>query len=80
MFVFIIIYCFPYAVPFDEKSMNYSCLIVGGLSVFVAGWWFWIRNKGYEGPRKMIEEVERRLSVGEEGVVAGAGRISVEKT
>ncbi|KAF2470899.1 amino acid transporter [Lindgomyces ingoldianus] len=59
---FIVIYCFPYAVPFDSKSMNYSCLIAGGLTVFVAGWWWWIRKRGYVGPAKMIEEVERRLS------------------
>jgi amino acid transporter len=64
MCAFIVIYCFPYAVPFDATSMNYSCLIVGGLSVFVAGWWFWIKDKGYVGPKGMVEEVERRLSVG----------------
>lgn len=77
MCIFIVIYCFPYAVPFDAQSMNYSCLIVGGLSIFVAGWWFWIRNGGYVGPKAMIEEVERRLSVADG---AARARISVEKT
>lgn len=75
MIVFIVIYCFPYAVPFDEKSMNYSCLIVGGLSIFVAAWWFWVKDRGYVGPGPMIQEVERRLSAGV-NAVAGVGSIS----
>ncbi|KAF2259562.1 amino acid transporter [Lojkania enalia] len=76
MCAFIVIYCFPYAVPFDAQSMNYSCLIVGGLSIFVGAWWFVIRNGGYEGPGKMIEEAERRMSAAE---AVGAPRISAEK-
>ncbi|KAJ7880343.1 amino acid/polyamine transporter I [Mycena olivaceomarginata] len=53
--VFVVIYCFPYAMPFDAASMNYSCLITGGLTIFVGAWWFWIRNKGYVGPQALIE-------------------------
>lgn len=74
MCAFIVIYCFPYAVPFTAASMNYSCLITGGLSIFVAAWWFYIKDRGYIGPAGMIEEVERRLSVGE-----SVGRVGVEK-
>ncbi|KAF2676993.1 amino acid transporter [Lentithecium fluviatile CBS 122367] len=51
MLAFIVIYCFPYARPFDARSMNYSSLITGGLTVGVAGWWAWIQGRGYEGPR-----------------------------
>ncbi|KAF2119309.1 choline transporter [Lophiotrema nucula] len=74
MCAFIVIYCFPYAVPFTAQSMNYSCLITGGLTIFAGIWWFVIRNKGYVGPKALIEEVERRMSVGESG-----RRISAEK-
>ncbi|PSN66589.1 amino acid transporter [Corynespora cassiicola Philippines] len=77
MCVWIVIYCFPYAVPFDATSMNYSCVIVGGLTILIAGWYLWIR-KEYVGPKALLGEVERRLSVGQDAV-AGAGRISVEK-
>jgi choline transport protein len=73
MCVFIVIYCFPYGVPFTAQTMNYSSLIVGGLSIFVAGWWFYIKDKGYIGPKDLEEEV-RRLSV-----VEGVGRVSVSK-
>jgi hypothetical protein len=77
MTVFIVIYCFPYAVPFTAQSMNYSSLIVGGLTIFVAGWWFWISPRGYVGPKAMLEEAERRLSVSD-GTAHGV-RISAEK-
>lgn len=50
MIVFIVIYCFPYAVPFNAQSMNYSSLITGGLTIFVACWWFYVKDKGYVGP------------------------------
>ncbi|KAL8797911.1 MAG: hypothetical protein Q9182_007127 [Xanthomendoza sp. 2 TL-2023] len=47
---FIVIFCFPFAFPVDAASMNYSSLITGGLSVFIAGWWFVQKGK-YEGPK-----------------------------
>lgn len=74
MSVWIVIYCFPYAVPFDATTMNYSCVIVGGLTIFQGVWYVVIRKRGYEGPRVMIEEVERRLAGGE-AVIAGNGSI-----
>jgi len=46
---FIVIFCFPFAMPVDAKTMNYTCLITGGLSVFMALFWFW-RKGGYVGP------------------------------
>lgn len=62
MCAFIVIYCFPYAVPFDEKNMNYSSLMVGGLTILVAGWWFWVQGRGYVGPGGVVLEGEARRS------------------
>ncbi|TDZ15700.1 Choline transport protein [Colletotrichum orbiculare MAFF 240422] len=50
MTVWFVIYCFPYALPTDAQSMNYACLIWGGLTVFVGLWWFIGARKGYQGP------------------------------
>jgi hypothetical protein len=47
---FIVIFCFPAALPFNAATMNYSCLIAGGLTVFVGAFWFW-RQGDYEGPK-----------------------------
>jgi len=49
--------------------MNYTSVMTGGCSILLTGWYFWIRNKGYVGPRAMIEEAERRLAAGEDVVV-----------
>lgn len=74
MGAWIVIYCFPAAVPFDAVTMNYSCVIVGGLTLFQGGWYVVIKGRGYQGPRVMVQEVERRL-VGGEAVIAGNGSI-----
>jgi choline transport protein len=49
MLVFIVLFCFPFAMPFDAAEMNYTSLITGGLTIFVTVWWF-IRQGSYEGP------------------------------
>ena len=49
--VFVVIYCFPYALPVTAANMNYSCLITGGLTIFIAAWWLWKGGRGYTGPR-----------------------------
>ncbi|KAF2453461.1 putative choline transport protein [Lineolata rhizophorae] len=69
----VIIYCFPYAKPFDAQSMNYSCVITGGLTIIVGAWWLYKRTRGYVGPKALLDE-ERRLSIGIRG-----GRISSDK-
>ena len=46
----IVIFCFPYALPVAAGNMNYSCLITGGWTVFVAIWWTFRGRKGYTGP------------------------------
>lgn len=49
---FIVIFCFPATVPTDAATMNYACLITGGLTIFVGIWWF-IRQGTYEGPKNI---------------------------
>lgn len=48
--VWFVIYAFPYYLPTDAGSMNYSCLIWGGLTILVGLWWLFGARKGYEGP------------------------------
>lgn len=50
--VFIVIFCFPFALPTDAPTMNYTSLITGGLTLFVAAFWVW-RRKEYIGPRQV---------------------------
>ncbi|MCJ1382947.1 hypothetical protein MMC17_006060 [Xylographa soralifera] len=52
--VFVVIYCFPYALPVTAANMNYSCLITGGLTIFIAAWWLWKGGRGYKGPRANV--------------------------
>ncbi|OAL47227.1 amino acid transporter [Pyrenochaeta sp. DS3sAY3a] len=80
MIVWIPIYCFPFALPFDETTMNYSSAMVGGCTILLGGWYLWIRNSGYVGPRKLVEDAERMLAAGEGVVLGSNARISVEKT
>ncbi|KAK7755496.1 hypothetical protein SLS62_002428 [Diatrype stigma] len=47
--VWVVFYCFPYAVPVEAATMNYSSVIAGGLTFLVGGWYLWVR-KTYEGP------------------------------
>lgn len=49
---FIVIFCFPYYIPTDAKTMNYASLITGGLTIFVTVWWF-IRMGSYKGPQSI---------------------------
>lgn len=48
--IWFVIYCFPYALPTDAKSMNYSSLIWGGLTLFPALFWAF-GAKDYVGPQ-----------------------------
>ena len=49
---FVVIFCFPFALPTTAATMNYNALITGGLTIFVAVFWFW-RQKDYVGPRQV---------------------------
>jgi choline transport protein len=53
--VFNVIYCFPYALPVNAQTMNYSCLMAGGLTIFVSAWYLWKRSHGYVGPRVVLD-------------------------
>lgn len=49
---FIVIFCFPFTPDPTAADMNYASLMTGGLSIFVAIWWF-IRQGSYEGPKNI---------------------------
>jgi hypothetical protein len=57
---FVIIFCFPYALPTDAQSMNYASLITGGLSIFITVWWFFHQGH-YVGPHA-IPLTDRKLA------------------
>ncbi|KAF4122245.1 Amino acid permease [Geosmithia morbida] len=50
MVVWFVIYCFPYSLPTDAQSMNYSSLIWGAFTILFALWWFFGARKNYKGP------------------------------
>lgn len=58
--VFIVVFCFPYALPVSAASMNYASLITGGMTLFIAVWWL-LRPVEYVGP-KHFPLGERRLA------------------
>ncbi|KAL0938624.1 amino acid transporter [Colletotrichum truncatum] len=45
-----IVICFPNILPVTAASMNYVCVVLGAISIFVVGTWYWIRNQ-FEGPQ-----------------------------
>ncbi|KAI0007225.1 putative choline transport protein [Xylariaceae sp. FL0662B] len=49
MLVWTVFYCFPYSVPVSAADMNYSSLIVGGLTILVGLWWLHAQSR-YKGP------------------------------
>ncbi|KAL4975638.1 amino acid/polyamine transporter I [Aspergillus desertorum] len=57
---FVVIFCFPFALPTDKTSMNYASLMTGGLTIFVAINWFF-RMGSYEGP-KFVPLTDRALA------------------
>ena len=51
--VFIVIFCFPYTLPVQARNMNYSSLMMGGLTIMVSGVWIFKGRKGYKGPQAL---------------------------
>ncbi|PSR81774.1 amino acid/polyamine transporter I [Coniella lustricola] len=47
-----VIYSFPYYLPTSAASMNYSCLIWGGFTVFAGVWWVLSGHKGIGSERQ----------------------------
>jgi choline transport protein len=68
MMVWFVFYCFPFALPTNAETMNYACLIWGGLTIFVTAWWLIGGRKGYVEPKVMSgitteAELMRKASV-----------------
>lgn len=40
----IIFFSFPYSMPVQVASMNYTCVVVGSLPILIVTWWFCIRR------------------------------------
>ncbi len=55
--VFVVIFCFPFSLPVSAATMNYASLLTGGLSLFVATFWFW-RKGEYSGPTYVALDAE----------------------
>jgi choline transport protein len=36
----IVFFSFPYVQPVEVENMNYTCVVVGGLTILIGGWWF----------------------------------------
>jgi amino acid transporter len=65
MMAFIVIFCFPFALPVNAENMNYACLITGGLSIFFAAFWLYLK-KDYIGPRVIkLEGLATEIRVAE---------------
>lgn len=50
MVAWFVIYCFPFTVDPDARSVNYASLLWGGFTILVAFWWFLGAKNGYTGP------------------------------
>jgi choline transport protein len=48
--VFTVVFMFPFSRPVSAATMNYSSLMCGSFSLFVAGFWFW-RRADFEGAK-----------------------------
>lgn len=51
LLVWFVVYSFPYYLPTDAQTMNYSCLIWGGFTILAGLWWLLGARKGYVGPK-----------------------------
>lgn len=55
--IFVVIFCFPFSMPVSASTMNYSSLLTGGMTIFVALFWFW-RQRDYEGPKYVAPDAD----------------------
>ncbi|GJC93097.1 amino acid permease [Colletotrichum higginsianum] len=51
----IVFFSFPYVKPVEPANMNYTCVVVGGLTVLVGAWWL---KAGSKYSEKMLQAKE----------------------
>jgi hypothetical protein len=51
-----VIYSFPYTLPTNPESMNYTIVITCGMTILVGVWWVIYGRKNFEGPQ--LEHLE----------------------
>ncbi|ETN39047.1 uncharacterized protein HMPREF1541_05269 [Cyphellophora europaea CBS 101466] len=56
MVVWFVIYCFPYSLPTDAVSMNYTSLIWGGITIFAGVWWVFDARKRCVWPARITDD------------------------
>ena len=59
--VTVVLFCFPFVMPLDAATMNYTSVIVSGFIVFITVWWFIHGRGNYQGP-KYFKEAAARLA------------------
>lgn len=65
MVVMIVIFCFPFALPVTDVTMNYTCVILGGFTI-ICGMFYLVLRKNYEGPKVIqLEGAAAEVSVAE---------------
>ncbi|KAF4124545.1 choline transport protein [Geosmithia morbida] len=52
----VVFFSFPYVMPVEPDNMNYTCVVVGGLTVLVSGWWLKVGSKFTDVILKAKEE------------------------
>ncbi|KAJ5579450.1 uncharacterized protein N7459_005435 [Penicillium hispanicum] len=65
----VVFFCFPLVLPATVHSMNYTSVIIVGLMVLTALWWFTRGRHEYQGPQYSFEAAERlsAFQAGKEG-------------
>ncbi|TKA47391.1 hypothetical protein B0A49_12360 [Cryomyces minteri] len=71
--VFNVVYCFPFALPATPANMNYSALMVGGITVLLTAGYVWKRTRGYVGPTLKLD-AEDGVAVAAVGAVGKGGK------
>ncbi|KAJ7615945.1 choline transport protein [Roridomyces roridus] len=61
-----VMFCFPYVLPAEKETMNYSSVILVGFVVLTAFWWVVHGRKNYRGPRLPHVEAGRHVKVEDE--------------
>ncbi|CAR28279.1 ZYRO0F00242p [Zygosaccharomyces rouxii] len=73
--VFFVIYCFPYSLPATAENMNYTSVMVSGLTLMVAIWWMVHGRKNYKGPTfDMVEKDNCSVLTDDYLVASSTGR------